>query len=138
MLAEKLTSWEITQESSPSSQIKPVKKQLPLASGEFHSIRKGEGQDSVHGGGKGGLSAHHTHLSCFLQEVSNLPSCLLITVQTSTIKCCANDCPQDFVLVSFPDSLIISFRFLNPWHHFHGDFSAFLKEALYFTWSSSI
>ncbi|CAD7674896.1 unnamed protein product [Nyctereutes procyonoides] len=40
MLAEKLTSWEITQEESPSSQIKPVKKQLPLASGECHSIRK--------------------------------------------------------------------------------------------------
>uniref|UniRef100_UPI002953B5C9 zinc finger protein 396-like n=1 Tax=Panthera onca TaxID=9690 RepID=UPI002953B5C9 len=51
MLAEKLTPWEIHRES-PNSQIKPIKKQLPLTSREFHSRQKGEGQDSVHGGRK--------------------------------------------------------------------------------------
>ncbi|XP_044099100.1 zinc finger protein 396 [Neovison vison] len=38
-LAEKLASWEITQES-PCSRIKPVKQQLPLASREFYSRQK--------------------------------------------------------------------------------------------------
>ncbi|XP_008689350.1 zinc finger protein 396 [Ursus maritimus] len=46
MLAEKLTSWEMTQES-PSSRIKPVKQQLPLAPGEFHSRQKAKDTKTI-------------------------------------------------------------------------------------------
>ncbi|XP_012512046.1 PREDICTED: zinc finger protein 396 [Propithecus coquereli] len=40
-IAEKLATWEMTEEL-PSSQLKPVKKQLQRASGELHSLRPAE------------------------------------------------------------------------------------------------
>uniref|UniRef100_A0A673TJ72 Zinc finger protein 396 n=3 Tax=Suricata suricatta TaxID=37032 RepID=A0A673TJ72_SURSU len=46
MLAEKLTPWEIHQES-PNSQIKPIKKQLPLTSQEFHSRQKAKDTKTI-------------------------------------------------------------------------------------------
>ncbi|VFV24599.1 low quality protein: zinc finger [Lynx pardinus] len=46
MLAEKLTPWEIHRES-PNSQIKPIKKQLPLTSREFHSRQKAKESKTI-------------------------------------------------------------------------------------------
>ncbi|XP_030148174.2 uncharacterized protein LOC115498716 [Lynx canadensis] len=46
MLAEKLTPWEIHRES-PNSQIKPIKKQLPLTSWEFHSRQKAKESKTI-------------------------------------------------------------------------------------------
>uniref|UniRef100_A0A667I3B7 Zinc finger protein 396 n=1 Tax=Lynx canadensis TaxID=61383 RepID=A0A667I3B7_LYNCA len=62
MLAEKLTPWEIHRES-PNSQIKPIKKQLPLTSWEFHSRQKGGTGFSSWWEAKV-ASPDHTHLSC--------------------------------------------------------------------------
>ncbi|XP_047682623.1 uncharacterized protein LOC125148658 [Prionailurus viverrinus] len=46
MLAEKLSPWEIHRES-PNSQIKPIKKQLPITSREFHSRQKAKESKTI-------------------------------------------------------------------------------------------